>query len=174
MYLLQNFIIVDGLLICVGVMKLILKIKRLIKKKAYDEALELCNSLISNDTQEADIYRSRALVLSSMKDFPAAIADMDSAIALNNKEPSFYYSRAIYFLKASQFSEANRDFDLTLKLGKENDFEYYTSSCFYHKAYIAAERGDINNVRQLLANVEDNSFSFVMGRKVTKSDFLNC
>ena len=75
-------------------------------KPYYDKAIIALNSAIRKEPQDPKPYHKLSLVHQSLKDIPAALADIRNALARNRKEADYYLLQAWYLSKLNQKAEA--------------------------------------------------------------------
>ncbi|MDD2500380.1 MAG: tetratricopeptide repeat protein [Geobacter sp.] len=109
--------------------------KSAIKNKDYNKALDIMNVMISQNTDNYDLYHARGNVYYAMKRYNEAITDFNKSIALGNKAP------VIYVAKGNAFAELG-EYDVVIELinqalSTNNDASFYNI-----RAYALNKKGD--------------------------------
>ena len=116
-----------------------------------EEAINLCNALISHDATKLAGYRQRAAVKEYAADVDGAIQDLQALAAGASEEPSDYYALGLLLLQTGATMAAIQAFSNVISLCKAAGEDYYLngSHLFRAEAYLR-----ICDYKLALADVE--------------------
>lgn len=97
-------------------------------KSRDEEAIALCDWLISEASTEVAGYRERSGVKDQMDDLDGAILDLEAVAARFDQQPRDFYTLGKLLLQSGATKEAVLAFDKAILLGEANDVHYYTNS----------------------------------------------
>jgi tetratricopeptide (TPR) repeat protein len=114
------------------------------KKNQPEQALELLNELIVKNPMIADFYVSRANLMLSKKDYPAAKADFDRAISVEPRNYLTYQARSSYYMITSFPDMARNDLNQAITLlGEDIGKNPQNAPLYLYRAEIMEQTGDI-------------------------------
>lgn len=97
------------------------------EKKQYNEALNLLNKAIAQDSTDANAYYYRALVYDELKKYNEAISDYKNAFKNNNQMTIVYYAMAIDYDFLKQYKEALLNYKKYLESTQDkNEYTQYS------------------------------------------------
>ena len=118
--------------------------RQLFKQKSYPEALQLCNTLLSRNDQQADVLTLKALIHKQLGDFEEAGKSMDLALSLNPDHAVMLFTGALINLNLSNFDQAKKQ---AMKAAREApDNPQIVCQC----AMILGRAGELQNALQVL------------------------
>ena len=80
----------------------------LFRQKAYPEALDLCNTLLGRNDQQADVLTLQALIHKQMGNFEEARESIELALGQNPNHVVMLFTGALINLKLSNFDQAKK------------------------------------------------------------------
>lgn len=83
----------------------------LLRKKEYDQAIELLNKLMKLDPKNHEIYHLRAMCHGGNEDFEEAVEDLEKAIKIAGDRHDLYYDLGGTFLVSHDYSRAAQSFE---------------------------------------------------------------
>ncbi len=104
------------------------------ENEEYDDALKLCNEIISGDMNQAEGYRERAAVYSLMGEYQSAVKDLISIFKLGSEEPADYYELGNIRFKQGCLDETIEALTNCIDLSEKYDFFYYKTACYFLRA----------------------------------------
>ena len=97
------------------------------EKKQFNDALELINKALAQDSTDSNAYYYRALVYDEQKKYNEAIADYNNAIKNNPEMTIVYYAMAIDYDYLKQYKNALLNYKKFLASTKEqNEYTKYS------------------------------------------------
>lgn len=91
-------------------------VSKLIAAEKYPEAIAALTAIIDKDAANAPAYCLRSFAYALVKNFSAALKDIDKAIEIDPKWPMGYNSRAALYIEERRFDEALADIDKAIAL----------------------------------------------------------
>ncbi len=150
--------------------KLLAEIDYLISTKRWEDALDLLNQKIKNNSKH-QLFALRGSIYNELGSFNLAIADYSKAIKKNKKNPDYFYKRSGVFITHNKLPNAEKDINIAVKLAGDNPnyirerANVYFLSKMYQKAYddivyyLGYYPSDISAVKQkIIVAIELNQF----------------
>ena len=94
----------------------LLHARQLFSQKAYPEALQICNTLLTQNGNRADILTLKALVHKQLGELEEAGKTIDLALSQNPDDAGMLFTGALINLKLSNFDQAKKQ---TMKAARE-------------------------------------------------------
>ena len=149
------------------------EIRALSKSKQFNDALAVCENLVSEHPKECFGYRAKADVLQLMGDHSEALVAREEVAKLGSEEPSDYYDLARLCFSMGRNEECIRWADRALLLSKKHDSDYYMQASHFFKANALLNINSFQEVLDICAFLEDGYGTFISGKgMVTKEDIV--
>lgn len=116
------------------------KINTLMKAQKYDEALEICNTALTqkdlyDDVFSAKLYYTKGFILYKHQDYENSIDYFDEAIVLQSNEPAFYFYRGSAKVATENYWGAVNDYTQALEHMSQEPFLYKKRGYAYELLY---------------------------------------
>lgn len=104
-------------------------------KKNFKKAIELFNLCRVSQEKNPEFFMMRSVCYSNLKDYSAALDDLDSAIKLNPKTDldKIYHNKGLNLLRLNRAEDAVSCFDRALSYNSENVYSYYYRGLSHYK-----------------------------------------
>lgn len=133
-------------------------------RQDIDKALSINSNAVNGYVMRADI------AISSCKDYPAALEDMDKAIKLQPKYAGFFINRAYLRYMTDDFQGAFADYDYALQLEPRN------TMALFNRGVLRAEVHDTNRAIDdftSVLNINRDDYKTLYNRAILLADIEN-
>ena len=144
----------------------------LTEKKKYSEALDIVNSVISENPEWFKGYHEKAKIYARQKQWNDAVEAVDEAIRLNKTEPMLYFSRSRWLIQNQLFYEAVDDLTHLIELEKKLDDTYYLESAYFFRALASSYLGNYEDVLADCEKVRDDYSMYILNKPHSKVDLV--
>lgn len=144
----------------------------LTEKKKYSEALDIVNSVISENSEWFKGYHEKAKVYARQKLWNDAVETVDEAIRLNKNEPMLYFSRARWLIQSQLFYEAVHDLTRLIELENSLNDTYYLESAYFFRALASSYLGNHQDVLIDCEKVRDDYSMYTLNKPHSKTDLV--
>ncbi len=145
----------------------------LTEKKQYSEALDIVNSVISENPEWFKGYHVKAKVYARQKLWNDAVDTVDEAIRLNKNEPMLYFSRARWLIQSHLFYEAVNDLTCLIELEEKLNDTYYLESAYFFRALASSYLGNYEDVLADCDKVRDDYSMYTLNKPHSKVDLVS-
>jgi tetratricopeptide (TPR) repeat protein len=137
------------------------------KNGDYEDALEICESMLSIFPNAYEIYETRSEIYHKMGDYEGALSDLEHVIALMPNEVAPIFRRGRWKLELGHYLDAITDFSKVI----DSNTSYFLDAAYYFRAeaflYCHEYEKTLNDCQQ----VPDDFF--IGPNKITKDELIN-
>jgi tetratricopeptide (TPR) repeat protein len=109
----------------------------------FEEALDLCEQLITAPAARTAGLRQRAAVRELQGKHGDAISDLKLVLSESADEPADYHALGLLQLEIGQTRDAVESLTRCLEIGRASNFGYYSNSCLFFRAIAHMKLNDL-------------------------------
>jgi tetratricopeptide (TPR) repeat protein len=146
--------------------------RALAKDCQFEAAFKLLDTLLQENPEDAEVWRTRAYVSDAEGNPQGAIHDITEAIARHDREPDYFFTRARYRMMCGEYRDAADDLTITLKLCDDFQSDYYREVAHLLRADCYAHLSMFREALSECQHVRDDATLGGIGRLVSRRDVL--